>query len=381
MRACSRTRASASRPTFSSGGAIGSSSPARPRRVPTPLALSALRWRAAAPATRLRSSSARRRALHCGAQRHTAQCSTGSGYVPTGGYATGLAGIAADADRGLELPLHPAVVGHEVVHAAAVRGPRAAAQHDVQELRLPALDRRQLLHVGADLEDGRRLHVAGELGVRHLVVPGAERAVRLARLVIPAEQEVRVAAPGPVEERRLVDDVRAVAHGVERLGGGGPQLRAGVPAARASPSAAPGGATADPSFSISTTLRPAARRSSRYRRSCSRPRLATSSIEGSLRIGLATRPCIAARSRASRCPQARKPTRSVAAKTGRPSMSCIAGHRTGAACHLACHDGTAGVPVDSARGVAVAAPVDLRHRRPPAVAVGVARPAGRRRRR
>ena len=102
------------------------------------------------------------------------------------------------------------------------------AEDDVQVLRLPALDGRQLLDVGADLEDRRRLDVAGELGVRDLVVPRPERAVRLARIVVSAEQEVRVAAPRPVEERRLVHDVRAAAHRRDRLLGRRPQLGAGV---------------------------------------------------------------------------------------------------------------------------------------------------------
>ncbi len=108
-------------------------------------------------------------------------------------------------------------------------GPRAAAEDDVQELRLPALDRRQLLHVRADLQDRRRLDVACELGVGHLVVPRTERAVGLARRVVPAEQEVRMAAPGPVEEGGLVDDVRAGTHGIEGLGGGRSELRPGIP--------------------------------------------------------------------------------------------------------------------------------------------------------
>ena len=72
--------------------------------------------------------------------------------------------------------------------------------------------------------------------------------------MVDAEQEVRVAAPRPVEERRLVDDVRAGAHRRDRLFGGGPQLRAGVAWQRRGRIVER--PTADPSFSISTTRSP-----------------------------------------------------------------------------------------------------------------------------
>ena len=88
--------------------------------------------------------------------------------------------------------------------------------------RLAALDARQLVHVGADLEDGARRHVPRQLRVGHLVVPRPEGAVRFVRSVIPAKQEVGVPAPAPVEEGSLVDDVGAVPHRVDRLGRGLP---------------------------------------------------------------------------------------------------------------------------------------------------------------
>ncbi len=91
-------------------------------------------------------------------------------------------------------------------------------------LRLPPLDRDELLDVGADLEDRRGLDVAGELRIRHLVVPRPERAVRLVRRMVPSEQEVRVAAPRPIEERCLVDDVGPLTHRVDRLDSGCAQL-------------------------------------------------------------------------------------------------------------------------------------------------------------
>ncbi len=137
-------------------------------------------------------------------------------------------GVAAQADGRLELRLHAPVVGHVVVDPELVRGALAPAEDDVQVLGLPALDGRQLLDVGADLEDRRRLDVAGELGVGDLVVPRPQRGVRLTGGVAAAEEEVGVAAPGPVEERRLVHDVRAAAHRGDRLLGRGAQLGTGV---------------------------------------------------------------------------------------------------------------------------------------------------------
>ena len=117
--------------------------------------------------------------------------------------------------RGQEVCLHAAVVGHEVVDAEHDGLAYAPAEGHVEPLWLPALDPGQLVDVRADLDDGRRLDVPGELGVGHLVMPGAEGAVRLPGRVIDAEEEVRVTAPGAVEEGRLVDDVRPVEHGAE----------------------------------------------------------------------------------------------------------------------------------------------------------------------
>ena len=140
--------------------------------------------------------------------------------------------VAREPDRGAELRLHPPVVGHEVVHALAIGRTRPAAEHDVEVLRLAALDRRELLHVRADLEDRPGLHMTRELRVRDLVVVGTEGAVGLAGFVVTAEEEVRVAAPSPVEERRLVDDVRPAPHRVQCLGGGLAELGAGIPGRR-----------------------------------------------------------------------------------------------------------------------------------------------------
>ena len=86
----------------------------------------------------------------------------------------------------------------------AFDSPGAAAQGDVHELGLDALDGRQRFHVGADLEQGRGLDVASELRVHHLVAPAAQGAGPF-----HAHQEVGQPEPPAVEERRLVDDVVA----------------------------------------------------------------------------------------------------------------------------------------------------------------------------
>jgi hypothetical protein len=114
--------------------------------------------------------------------------------------------------------LDPAVVGHEVRHLERLLLPLAAAEHEVQLLRLDALDPLELLHVRAHLEDRGRLGVARQLRIGDLVRPRTE----VARRVDP-EQEVGEAEPRPVEERCLVDDVRAVEHCPFRGGCLGPQ--------------------------------------------------------------------------------------------------------------------------------------------------------------
>ena len=99
------------------------------------------------------------------------------------------------------------VVRHVVVDPEPFHSPGAATEGDVQPVRLDALDPRELVDVRADLEDRACLDVAGELGVGDLVVVRAPD--RWPFRVVDAQQEVGVTAPGPVEERGLVDDVRA----------------------------------------------------------------------------------------------------------------------------------------------------------------------------
>ncbi len=109
----------------------------------------------------------------------------------------------------LEGRLDRAVVRHVVGHAMGFDGSRAAAQSDIHPLGRQTLDRRQLLHVRADLEERGRSDVTGELGVHDLVTPGAEAA----RPHVP-DQEVRQPEPPSIEERGLVDHVVATLDGL-----------------------------------------------------------------------------------------------------------------------------------------------------------------------
>src|SRR3954464_13331866 len=89
-------------------------------------------------------------------------------------------------------------------------------------LRRRSLDAGHLLDIRADLEDRAGLRATRELRVRDFVGPGTEVTGRL-----HPEQEVRMAAPPTVEERRLVDDVGAVAHRGFGFGGRRAELVAG----------------------------------------------------------------------------------------------------------------------------------------------------------
>ena len=231
IRACSWIRSSAPAPTPSSFGSIGSGRTASPRRVATLARLerAALARRGARDEAEVVVRAPLRLAHDDPAADVAVLDRLG---VRRDRRIGGWRGVPAEPDGGLEVGLDAAVVGHVVVDPQRVRGTLPAAEHDVERLRLHALDRRQLLDVRADLEDRRGLDVAGELGVRDLVVPRAERAVGLAGDVVAPQEEVRVAAPGAVEERRLVDDVGAGAHRGDRLLGGRSQVRAGVPRRR-----------------------------------------------------------------------------------------------------------------------------------------------------
>ena len=100
-------------------------------------------------------------------------------------------------------------------HAAMKRGVArevdrldlAGAEDDVRVARVEALDLGEHPVVEAQLVNDRGLDLLGELGVQHLVGVGAEP-----RRGVDAAQEVGAALPAAVEELRLVDQRRAVAH-------------------------------------------------------------------------------------------------------------------------------------------------------------------------
>ena len=126
------------------------------------------------------------------------------------------------AERGEEGLAHTAVVGGEIREAQ--RPALADAEQHVHRDRRRLLDGRDRLAVEAELQDVRRLLGARQLGVQRLVAPRPQRG----RLLDPLE-EVRAPPPVAQHERRLVDDLRARAHGLER----GPRRALEVPAIRA----------------------------------------------------------------------------------------------------------------------------------------------------
>lgn len=90
-----------------------------------------------------------------------------------------------------------------------------------------ALDARQLLGVGTELEECVGLGAARELGIGDLVAPGTE-----VRRLGDLQEEVGEADPAAVEERRLVDDIVTATERVERGRAGAPEhlrVRLAVP--------------------------------------------------------------------------------------------------------------------------------------------------------
>jgi len=97
--------------------------------------------------------------------------------------------------------------GHVSYSTIALAG--RAPERDVHVRGHDALERYQLVDVAAELENRPRLHVAGELGVDHLVVEGAEPARSIGG--VDAPEEVGVAAPGAVETASSNPDSRTSA--------------------------------------------------------------------------------------------------------------------------------------------------------------------------
>ena len=164
----------------------------------------------------------------------------------------------------------------------------------------------QLLDVAADLEHGTGLDMPRQLRVGDLVVVRAPDRWALGRL--DPKQEVGVTEPSAVEEGRLEDDTDAGRHRGDRLR----RLPANALAVLLVVVPLDGGDAG----SARAQLR----------------EVASLVLEAALaddvelrdpsRSGRSTSPASAARSSAVRCSQARYPTRSVAAKTGWPSISC-----------------------------------------------------------
>ena len=134
------------------------------------------------------------------------------------GVGGGRAGRPGSEDPALEAGPGRAVVGRVVVVAIGMRG--GIAGHDGQRLRGQALELVKPVRVDAHLDERGSLHAAGELRVGNVVAPRPERR----RAVAAPDEEVRMAPPAAVEDRRLEDDVRAGSHRRERLGLGRPQL-------------------------------------------------------------------------------------------------------------------------------------------------------------
>ena len=216
MRACSRTRSSAPSRGPSSGRVERQRESPSDREGRRPSArVSARRWRAEIPATR---RGGRPRAA---AVTHSARPAADVAVLD----GLGIRARSADMPRASRRPSWPRTdrgrCGSRPCSrrraasrpsARCRRGRRAATRAD-------ALDRLELVDVRADLQDGARLDVPRELGVGDLVVVRAPDRRSLG--VVDPQQEVGVAAPAAVEERRLVDDVGARRHRLDRRGCGG----------------------------------------------------------------------------------------------------------------------------------------------------------------
>ena len=181
---------------------------ASPPRVATSSTRSSVRWAREMPATRGRASS----------WRHVSPAVVA---VPLAHRAVrdriGVGGFRVDVlrQRLLEALLGEAVVGHELGGPERMLFGLSAASDDVDALRPDALDALDLLDVARDLDQRARLRDVRELRVGDLVVMVLPERARVAH----AQEEVGVADPAPVENRRLVDDVDALSHQAFRVRG------------------------------------------------------------------------------------------------------------------------------------------------------------------
>ena len=129
-------------------------------------------------------------------------------------------------DAFLEPAAHRPVERRKVLEPEGVR--LRVSGHDVDPRRPSALDPLESIRVHAHLEKRRTFHRPRQLRVRDLVVPVSKLGI-----AVHAEQEVGMTTPSTVEERRLVDDVDAVAHRRDRgVLGGAQALRGREPVLR-----------------------------------------------------------------------------------------------------------------------------------------------------
>jgi hypothetical protein len=89
----------------------------------------------------------------------------------------------------------------------------------VNVLRTRPLDRGNAVAVEAELQHVRGLFRPRELRIERLVAPRSEL-----RIAFHLEQEIGAPAPGAVGERRLENDVRALAHRFDRPRGSGVEI-------------------------------------------------------------------------------------------------------------------------------------------------------------
>ena len=112
---------------------------------------------------------------------------------------------------GAHRPVVGGIVGHaERLHAEVWRGVRVGRgrrHHHVEALRRHALQVREQVCVGRELQDGAAARLTRQLGVVRLVAPRAESAGS-----IDADQHVGATEPARHRQRRLVDGVRAGRH-------------------------------------------------------------------------------------------------------------------------------------------------------------------------
>ena len=106
-----------------------------------------------------------------------------------------------------EAALHASEVGEVVAEPMAVDAVPAPAQGHMHALRHAPLDASYELGIDAHLQERSALGATGQLGIDDLVVVRTHQA-----FAVDPHEEIDVAKPDAVEERRLVDHVRTRMH-------------------------------------------------------------------------------------------------------------------------------------------------------------------------